>query len=141
MQASPSAKKSKYSKEPTMPVRIYVPATFAIILSFLVFGSRAYACDFPSPVSIPDGKTATKAEMTAAGRAMLQYFRQYETYVTCVESETSAQRKLADDTDIFTNRFREELAASRINDASAAVEKLAERFNEATAEFEARSEQ
>lgn len=122
-----------------MPVRSFISSisTTFLILSFV--SSHAYACDFPNPVAIPDGKTATKAEMAAAGRAVLKYFDQYEKYTACVESETRALRKSAVKSDISTNRLREELAASKINEASAATEALAERFNEATEEFESRS--
>ncbi len=115
---------------------------FARILAviFVVFVCpHAHACNFPDPVSIPDGNTATEREMAGAGRAVLKYFGQYEKYTACVESETSALRKSAVDSDISTNRLREELAASKINAASAAVEDLAARFNEATEKFESRS--
>ncbi len=109
-------------------------------ICFVFVCSHADACNSPEPVPIPDGKTATEAEMTAAGRAVLRYFDQYQRYIACVESETSALRKSAVRSDISTNRRREELAASKINEASAAVEDLAARFNEATQKFESRSE-
>ena len=111
-----------------------LPAIFVVFVC-----PHAYACKFPDLVPIPDGNTATESEMAAAGRAVLKYFEQYETYTACVESETSALRKSAVDSDISANRLREELAANKINEASAATEELAERFNEAMEAFESRS--
>jgi predicted phage gp36 major capsid-like protein len=118
-------------------------ATLVASISFLILSlvaRSAFGCDFPDPVSIPNGKTATKHEMAAAGRAMEKYFDQYEKYVACVESDTKTRRKSAVRSDISSSRLREEEAARKLNAAAAAIEDLAERFNKATADYESRSQ-
>jgi hypothetical protein len=122
-----------------MPVRGFASLVTATFIFLPFFCVPTYACDFPGRVSIPDGKTATKAEMTAAARAMMKYFEQYEKYTACIESKTRKLRKSAVKSDVSTHRLREERAATKLNEASVAIEDLAERFNEATEEFEARS--
>lgn len=102
------------------------------------FCPSVFACNVPEPVAIPDGKTATAREMAAAGRAMEKYFLEFERYEKCIDSDTKGRRASAYRRDISSSRMREEEAAEKLNEAAAAVEDLAERFNNATAEYESR---
>jgi hypothetical protein len=76
----------------------------------------AFACDKPSSpaASIPDGKTASKEEMMAAKKAVDEYKRSMEEYMTC------------------------ERIISKVDSAHAELERVANRFNEQIRAFKAK---
>jgi hypothetical protein len=56
----------------------------------VAFSLTAHAeCPFPkAPASVPDGKTASEAEMIAAMQAFKAYNEEVTTFGTCLEQET-----------------------------------------------------
>lgn len=72
-------------------------------------------CNRPSaPASIPDGKTAAMEEMMAAKKSVDEFKKGMEEYMTC------------------------ERIASKVNDAQAELEKVAETFNQQVRAFKAK---
>lgn len=67
----------------------YLPK-LAAALALTVFAVSAQAeCPFPkAPASIPDGKTASEAEMVAAMQAFKSYNEAVTAFGTCLEQET-----------------------------------------------------
>lgn len=64
--------------------------TLAAVLAFAFVAVSAQAeCPFPkAPASIPDGKTASEAEMVAAMQAFKAYNDEVTSFGTCLEQET-----------------------------------------------------
>ncbi len=100
---------------------------------------NAYACNFPDPVAVPDGRTASERDMIAADKAVNEYISQLQLYTECIESEVSTARRSARTQDINAAKVREEQAVLKLNDAAAAIEDVAERFNEAIADYTSRN--
>ena len=72
-------------------------------------------CTKPTaPASLPDGKTAAMEEMMAAKKAVDAFKKGMEEYMTC------------------------ERIASKVNDAQAELEKVADRFNQQVRAFKAK---
>ena len=111
-----------------------------LVVGVLLTAHLAYACDFPDPVPIPDGMTATESEMIAADLAIKDYVSEMQGYVDCVKSENRALRNSASTQDISAARLREEQAALYQNKAAAAIEDVAERFNKAVADYKSRNQ-
>ena len=65
---------------------------FSIGLLLLAFSLQpvAQACDYPADLTIPDGKTATQAEITAASAAVKKYLADMEAYTGCLDAEFAA---------------------------------------------------
>lgn len=82
------------------------------------------ACNYPTEVSVPDGKAASEAEMNAAGKAVKQYMADMEAYLTCLDAEQAAlpPEQQTEET--------KSLTVKRHNAAVDAMEGMATRFNE-----------
>lgn len=62
----------------------------ALILGCLSATSYAQACEEPAfDQSMPDGKTASEADMTAAQQAVKDFVAQGEAYIACLEDDGS----------------------------------------------------
>ena len=48
------------------------------------------ACNYPADVQIPDGKTATQEEITAASAVVKKYLADLEAYTACLDAEAAA---------------------------------------------------
>ena len=48
------------------------------------------ACNYPADVQIPDGKTATQEEFTAASAVVKKYLADLEAYTACLDAEAAA---------------------------------------------------
>lgn len=112
----------------TAVLRLFAILTFA-------FSFSAHAdCAFPkAPASVPDGKTATEAEMLAAMQAFKAYNEAVNDFGTCLEEETKS--KAAGTAQLM------QLKTMQAKKHNAAVEELqakAKQFNEQVRIFKAR---
>jgi hypothetical protein len=97
------------------------------------------ACTYPTaPASIPDGSTATLAEMVAAQKAVKQFDEEINAYTACIKLEESAQLK----GDKLTADQKKAIEAQQAQKNNAAVDQdqaIADRFNEQIRIFKAKS--
>jgi hypothetical protein len=97
------------------------------------------ACTYPTaPAAIPDGATATLAEMVAAQKAVKQFDEEINAYTACIKLEESAQLK----GDKLTADQKKAIEAQQAQKNNAAVDQdqaLADRFNEQIRIFKAKS--
>lgn len=89
------------------------------------------ACNYPTEVPVPDGRSATEAEMNAAGKAVKQYIADMEAYLTCLDAEQAAlpPEQQTEETKAVT--------VKRHNAAVDAMETMAARYNEQVRAFKA----
>jgi hypothetical protein len=101
----------------------------------LAVSAAAPACDAPPSVTdIPDGKTATRALMVAAQKAVVAYDAAIKAYSACLQGEQ--KQKLAAGGD----RTRLEGEYSKLqNEEVSKLEMAARRFNSELREFKARN--
>jgi len=104
----------------------------ALILAGGLAASQAHAaCNYPvAPGKFPDGNQASKDEMLAAKSQVVQYNKDMETYLTCIQGEYDA--KVAAETQA-TPEQKAEMARVQDQKHNAAVQELqsvADRFNE-----------
>lgn len=96
------------------------------------------ACTYPSaPSSIPDGATATLADMVAAQKAVKQFDQEITEYTSCIKLEESAQLKGDKLTDEQKKAIQAQQAAKN-NAAVDADQALADRLNEQIRIFKAK---
>jgi hypothetical protein len=97
------------------------------------------ACTYPSaPAKIPDGATATLAEMVAAQKAVKQFDEAINAYTACIKLEEDAQLK----GDKLTPEQKKAIEAQEAQKNNAAVDEdqaVAERFNEQIRIFKAKA--
>lgn len=62
---------------------------FAVI-AFAGLQSAQAACTYPPQVDIPDGKSATEAQMKDANKAVKDYMAAVESYLACLDDEKKA---------------------------------------------------
>jgi hypothetical protein len=107
-------------------------------------------CTYPTPPDkLPDGRTATMADMVAAQKAVKAYDTAINAYLACIKLErddtvskmpaakpgdkpTAEQKKAMDDLD--------RVVAQKNNAAVDADQSIADRFNEQVRAFKARSD-
>jgi hypothetical protein len=93
-----------------------------LICGLLIATGAHAACEFPANIEVPDGSTATEAEMVAAQSAVKEYMAKVEDYLTCLAAEAS---DLGMDITEDDMRIRD----MRHNAAVDEMEKLAAEFN------------
>lgn len=101
----------------------------------------AYAdCSYPqAPSHIPDGNTATLAEMVATQKAVQSYNEQMNAYLSCIKLERDS--RVAQGGDKLTKQQKQELEAIEIQKHNAAVDQLhavADQFNAQVRIFKAK---
>ena len=105
--------------------------TALILVGGLAAAQAQAACNYPvAPGKFPDGNQATKEEMLAAKKQVVQYNTDMEAYLTCIQGEYAA-KVAADATD--TEDQKAEMARMQDQKHNAAVQELqsvADRFNE-----------
>ncbi len=104
--------------------------------AFLVTGSlAAHAdCAYPkAPASIPNGSTATEAEMVAAMTAFKQYDADVKTYGACLEQET--KDRAAGTAQLMQLKT---MQTKKLNAAVDELQSKAKEFNEQVRIFKAR---
>ena len=89
----------------------------------LLFTATANAnCDFPKGILVPDGNTATEAELVATQAAIKQYMAAAEEYLACLDSEAEAIGPEITEDQIRIRNMRHDAAVDE-------MEKLAAEFN------------
>ncbi|HEU4593163.1 MAG TPA: hypothetical protein VFS13_19835 [Steroidobacteraceae bacterium] len=105
--------------------------TALILVGGLAAAQAQAACNYPvAPGKFPDGNQATKEEMLAAKKQVVQYNTDMEAYLTCIQGEYDA--KVAADA-TATEDQKAEMARMQDQKHNAAVQELqsvADRFNE-----------
>jgi hypothetical protein len=114
-------------------------ALFSLVAIALLAAPVHAACSYPTaPTKIPDGATATLAEMVAAQKAVKQFDEQINAYTACIKLEESAQLK----GDKLTADQKKAIEAQQAQKNNAAVDQdqaIADRFNEQIRIFKAKS--
>jgi hypothetical protein len=98
------------------------------------------ACTYPTaPTKIPDGATATLAEMVAAQKLVKKFDEEINAYTACIKLEEGAQ--LAKGGDKLTPEQKSAIEQQQAMKNNAAVDedqKVADRFNEQIRIFKAK---
>jgi hypothetical protein len=111
------------------------------ILAALTLGAAPVhaACTYPSaPAKIPDGASATLAEMVAAQKAVKAFDEQINAYTACIKLEEDAQLK-GDKLTAEQKKAIENQQAQKNNAAVDDDQALADRFNEQIRIFKAKA--
>ncbi len=87
------------------------------------YGLAIEACENPTAVSIPDGKTSTMQQMLAAQAEVKAYQAAMTEFLACIDSELDAQGEQAPEE-------YKSLMVSRHNAAVAEMEGVAASFND-----------
>jgi DNA repair ATPase RecN len=112
-------------------MRLRPLAVTAVALAALLAGPAFGACTYPPAEQVPDGKTASQAEMTAAQQRMQAYMGKMQQYLDCLEQEEAA---LPEEQRTTETRA---LTVKRYNAAVEAMESLAAQFNEQVRAYKA----
>ncbi len=113
----------------------------AMALAAALLAPAAHAdCTYPqAPSQIPDGNTATLAQMLAAQKAVSSYNQQMMAYLSCIQLERDS--RVAQAGAQLTKQQKQELEAIEIQKHNAAVDQLhavADQFNAQVRIFKAR---
>ncbi len=113
----------------------------AVAIAATVLAPAAYAdCTYPqAPSQLPDGSTATLAEMLAAQKVVKSYNEEMTAYLSCIKLERDS--RVAQAGDKLTKQQKQEMEAIEIQKNNAAVDQLhsvADRFNVQVKIFKAR---
>lgn len=106
------------------------------IAAFAALGGPVYAdCSYPPPpTKIPDGNTATMEEMVEAKKAVTQYNKDINAYVSCIKLEhEAAVTKVGDkptDAQKADMARMEQVEIQKNNAAVDQLQSIADRFNE-----------
>jgi len=116
-----------------------LPAAVAIAAAILA--PAAYAdCSYPqAPTQLPDGSTATLAQMIAGEKAVQGYNEQMNAYLSCLKLERA--NWIARAGSKLTKQEKQEFEAIEIQKHNAAVDQLhavADKFNAQVRVFKAR---
>jgi hypothetical protein len=104
------------------------------IASFALLSTAQAECAFPkAPASIPDGKSASEAEMLAAMQAFKAYNEEVTAFGTCLEEETKS--KAAGTAQLMQLKT---MQAKKHNAAIDELQAKAKLFNEQVRIFKAR---
>jgi hypothetical protein len=100
------------------------------------------ACPYPqAPAQLPNGSTATKEEMIEGQKAVKQYDKDINQYLTCLDGDFQAA--LTKGAETLTPEQKQEMQQVQTQKHNAAVdelEALAARFNEQVKVYKARSD-
>src|SRR5579872_5709757 len=104
----------------------------AVAIAAAAIAPAAYAdCSYPqAPSHLPDGNTATLAEMIAAQKLVQSYNEQMTAYLSCIKLERDSRVAAAGDK--LTQQQKQALEAIEIQKNNAAVDQLhsvADQFN------------
>lgn len=104
-----------------------------ILVCGLAAAQANAACDYPvAPGKFPDGTQATKEEMLAAKKLVVQYDADMTAYLTCIQSEFQTKVALLDK-DKTTPEQKAEMTRMQDQKQNAAIDEVkavTERFNE-----------
>ena len=105
-------------------------AAVAVAAAFLAPAAYADCTYPPAPSQIPDGNTATLAQMLAAQKLVNSYNEQMMAYLSCIQLERDS--RVAQAGAQLTKKQKQELEAIEIQKHNAAVDQLhsvADQFN------------
>ena len=113
----------------------------AAVIAAAVLAPAAYAdCSYPqAPNPIPDGNSATLAQMLSTQKAVQAYNEQMNAYLSCIQLERDS--RVAQTADKLTKQQKQELQAIEIQKHNAAVDQLhavADQFNAQVKIFKAK---
>ena len=108
------------------------PISIAILLLAASIAPAAQAaCEYPADAKIPDGKTATEADINAASSVVKKYLGDMEAYMACLDAEAAAlpvEQQTPETKALHVKRY---------NAAVDAMEATANSFNEQLRAFKA----
>ena len=112
------------------------------LLGALAAGQAQGACTYPTaPGALPDGATATRDDMLAGKKKVVQFDNDISAYTSCLKLETEAAlAKSADLTDAQKADIQK-MADQKHNAAVEADEALAARFNEQLRAYNAKQKE
>ena len=104
----------------------------AAVIAAAALAPAAYAdCTYPAaPSPIPDGNTATLAQMLSMQKAVKAYNEEMNAYLSCIQLERDS--RVAQVGDKLTKQQKQELEAIEVQKHNAAVDQLhavADQFN------------
>ena len=109
-----------------------MPISFAaLVLAASLAPAAQAACEYPTDVKIPDGKSATQEDITAASSAVKKYLADMEGYMDCIDADAAALPVEAQTPEVKA------LHVKRYNAAVDAMEATANSFNEQLRAFKA----
>jgi predicted outer membrane protein len=107
---------------------------FVVVMSLVLAGSAQAECAFPkAPATIPDGKTASEAEMLAAMQAFKAYNEEVNSFGSCLDAET--KEKSAGTGQLMQLKT---MQAKKLNAAISELQAKAKDFNEQVRIFKSR---
>jgi hypothetical protein len=96
---------------------------FLALAALVVSASAEAACNYPAEIKLPDGRTATKDEMMAAGASVKEYMGKVEDYLACLDREEAELGEAVTDE-------HKQVHTARHNNAVDALNSVAARYNE-----------
>ena len=113
----------------------------AAVIAAAALAPAAYAdCTYPTaPSPIPDGNTATLAQMLSTQKAVKAYNEEMNAYLSCIQLERDS--RVAQVGDKLTKQQKQELEAIEVQKHNAAVDQLhavADQFNAQVKIFKAK---
>jgi hypothetical protein len=110
-----------------------------LVAACLLCSSAAWAdCAFPkAPDGVPDGKTATEAEMIAAMTGFKQFNTDVTEYLSCLDKETADKISSAGGATSAVVQIKS-MQAKKHNAALADLKELTGKFNEQVRVFKSR---
>ncbi len=112
-------------------MRLAAFALAAFIAAPTALASVSDRCQEPFGPVVPNGDTATAAEMTSARREVLQFISDSDTFQTCV-------LKVIEDPNEKMTELQQKAAMKRLDSNQHEKESVAAAFNEALKRFKAR---
>jgi hypothetical protein len=123
---------------------------FFAVTALAALAGPVYAdCSYPPPpTKIPDGNTATMQEMLEAKKAVTQYNKDINAYVSCIKLEheaamTDVKHKVGDKPTSEQKADMDRMEQMQIQKNNAAIDQLtsiADRFNEQVRIYKAKSD-
>lgn len=108
------------------------PLSIAVLFLSVSLAPAAHAaCEYPADVKIPDGKSATQDEISAASSAVKKYLGDMEAYMACLDADSAAlpvEQQTPETKALHVKRY---------NAAVDAMEAAANAFNEQLRAFKA----
>jgi len=118
---------------PTTGLIQKVSKLFIACAAFGLLSNTALAeCNYPDSIPVPDGSTASEAELVATQTAIKQYMASMEGYLACLDEEAAALGPEITEDQIRIRDLRHDAAVDE-------MEKLAAEFNAAVRAFKKNS--
>lgn len=116
-----------------------ISAVTVSLLASLV-SAQVVACEYPSRVEIPNGNSASKAQMIEGQAKVKEYVATMEAYLDCLLDEEKNARNTMDDLSPEDEQLREDMMNKKYNAAVDEMEKVAARFNDEVQAYRAKEQ-